>query len=94
MGQIVAEVQEGGVPASGPPPGQELIQRFIAVDVTKRVTSTYAEPRYVLGCLVIVELYRQPFTTYNAASNDLAASKSFCVIPPSLCVDSVSTTSL
>jgi hypothetical protein len=45
--------------------------------VTQPVTSAYAEARYVLGGLVIVELYRQPFTTYNAASNDLAASMSF-----------------
>jgi hypothetical protein len=63
--------------AAGPPPSHQLIQRFIAVDVTQPVTSAYAEARYVLGGLVIVELYRQPFTTYNAASNDLAASMSF-----------------
>ena len=82
------------MPASGAAPSHELFQRLIAVYVTQRVTAPYAEAAYVLWGSVVVEFYCQAFTIYSAASNDFAASMSFCVIPPSLCVDSVKTTSL
>lgn len=94
MGKIVAQVEESWVPASRSAPSHELRQRFVTVHVTQRVSATYAEARNVFGSFMIVELDRQTSTTYRAASNDPAASMSLIVIPPSLCVESVRTTSL
>jgi len=92
--QVVAKVEESGMPSSGSAPSHKLSHRFVTVYVTQRVASTYAEARNVLGSLVVVELDCQAVTTYSAASNDFAAVRSLLVIPPSLCVDSVRTTSL